>query len=540
MKSKFLILIVLLACSLTGCFKDESNTSVEMINPIVIDMGGASTSVSTYLLDTLEIKPVVYKIGTDDARLKYKWEISGNDLYPTVIDTKMSLKALVTVPPSANPYTVTLTVTDEDTGLQSFQLYSVSVLSNMGMGLLVADSRDGANTDLNLVMAKEFSQSYITFDEKDTKVLYQIYSQVNGAPMEGLVTHMVSTGHYTTPTRTFTAVTPNHAYRMDPYDYELVLKDNGLFFVSVPEFNPSYVGYDDSAAYDIMVIGGKIYPRWGRWGNVMYKPDLELTDRSHYNVRIGTSSIAGYTYTALTFYDEDNNRFIRCDGAYTELQLMDQPIEPGPFDFTNVGDLTAVYMGMGNMVFMSEVDSPADFNTTYAVMKSRTGSDHWLLTYLTGDSYDNVPRYRATGKYKLSDFPGFPKVVSYECSPIENVLFYATEDKIYSLLLSGNNPQSMERYTVEPGEKITSIMLWRMTGQGAIRFKDSTTEEGYYEGRSGNRMMIVATYNEATGEGKITAIPLINVGSGTLETDKAFHKVYDGFGRIVCMTPQSL
>ena len=75
MKIKFIILLFTMVGYFTSCYDDKSNTSIKTINPLVIDMGGAPTSMSAFLLDTLEIKPVVYKIGSDDADLSYKWEI---------------------------------------------------------------------------------------------------------------------------------------------------------------------------------------------------------------------------------------------------------------------------------------------------------------------------------------------------------------------------------------------------------------------------------------------------------------------------------
>ena len=55
-----------------------------------------------------------------------------------------------------------------------------------------------------------------------------------------------------------------------------------------------------------------------------------------------------------------------------------------------------------------------------------------------------------------------------------------------------------------------------------------------------NRMMVITIYNESTKEGKIVAIPIMNIGSGILEKDKDFHQVYEGFGRILCITPQTV
>ena len=111
MKIRFIILMLAIVGCFTSCYDDKSNNSVKTINPLVIDMGGVPTSMSAFLLDTLEIKPVVYKIGSDDADLSYKWEISGNDIMPFVLDSTMTLKAVVSVAPNSNPYTIILTVT---------------------------------------------------------------------------------------------------------------------------------------------------------------------------------------------------------------------------------------------------------------------------------------------------------------------------------------------------------------------------------------------------------------------------------------------
>lgn len=170
MKIKFIILMLAMVGYFTSCYDDKSNDSIKTINPLVIDMGGVPTSMSAFLLDTLEIKPVVYKIGSDDADLSYKWEISGNDIIPFVLDSTMTLKAIVSVAPNSNPYTIILTVTDNRTNLQNYEKFSLSVYSNLGKGLVVADTRDGVNTDLNLIMSQNFTENFLQqFDEKITR-----------------------------------------------------------------------------------------------------------------------------------------------------------------------------------------------------------------------------------------------------------------------------------------------------------------------------------------------------------------------------------
>ena len=127
---------------LASCFEDESNTKIEKINPIHIELGDFSTTVSVYLLDTLRINPIIYKEGTDDAKLSFTWEISGNDIVPAILGTTMNLNAVITVPASADAYRLVLTATDEDTGLKNYEELRLYVMSNFGRGLLIADTKD--------------------------------------------------------------------------------------------------------------------------------------------------------------------------------------------------------------------------------------------------------------------------------------------------------------------------------------------------------------------------------------------------------------
>ena len=45
-------------------------------------------------------------------------------------------------------------------------------------------------------------------------------------------------------------------------------------------------------------------------------------------------------------------------------------------------------------------------------------------------------------------------------------------------------------------------------------------------------MLIVTTYKESTGEGKVLTIPIVKLTSGTLEPNREIHGRYEGFGRI--------
>lgn len=155
--------IFLFILGLASCYKDDSSVNYKLINPIVIDLGDNgqySASTPTYTLfsmDTLEIKPIVYKEGEIDTNLTFNWTLQGNSIAPTVIGNNMTLKACINVPAEGNAYQLVLDVEDRMTDIHAQQLFNVKVESPFGLGLLVADSKDEKNSDVSLIMSYHFT-----------------------------------------------------------------------------------------------------------------------------------------------------------------------------------------------------------------------------------------------------------------------------------------------------------------------------------------------------------------------------------------------
>ena len=104
---------------------------------------------------------------------------------------------------------------------------------------------------------------------------------------------------------------------------------------------------------------------------------------------------------------------------------------------------------------------------------------------------------------------------------------------MYALTLKPDqpNPISSVRYTTMEGDKITGMMIWKGEYQ-RMNVPDDSQPSGMSAESNHNRMLVLTTYNDSTKEGKVITIPIIRLGDGTLETNPAFHNVYDGFGRI--------
>ena len=517
---------------LASCFEDESNTKIEKINPIHIELGDFSTTVSVYLLDTLRINPIIYKEGTDDAKLSFTWEISGNDIVPAILGTTMNLNAVITVPASADAYRLVLTATDEDTGLKNYEELRLYVMSNFGRGLLIADTKDGQNSDLNLVMSANFSATWTAFPEKNTKTMKSVFSQCNnGNLIEGLVNGMQSTSQ-DGMIRTLTVTTEHSAVRMDPYDYLAGKENQELFFVPVTgKFAPRGIQYDGNVYYELLNIDGTIYSRRMRESNLYYGAPLVTSDYEEYDIS-QMCAIPEYSYYESAYYfDEKLNRFLSSSLDHMELQTIDHS-DTRVFDPNNVGEKDALFMGVGSS------------KNIFTLFKNEKSNDYFLYTFIPTAVISGTT-FTPQHVYNLSNATGIQQAVAYECSALEEVFYYATDKKVYAALLTQDTPEAFERYSIDideddPNTKITSIKLWKQNYQGKIKIKDSEAEEGYTEIYAGNRMMMITTYNEFTKEGKVICVPVMNLNSGTLEKDKSFHKVYDGFGRILYLAPQSL
>ncbi len=535
MKNPIILLSLLISCMFTACYEDESNTSIQKINPLVIDLGGASKTLSVYLLDTLEISPIVYKIGVEDADLSYKWEISGNDIVPQVLGTNMILKTVVGVPESSDEYSLLLTVTDNTTLLQSYEEFKVKVSAKLGQGLLVADTKDELHTDLNLIVSSNFRGGVLfnPFNEKNTITMTSVYSQCNfGQLLDGKVTQMLAPGEGNGSERTLTLITDHSAYRMDPYEYILNGVNNDFFYVHVPEqqFKPEAMVFENTQYHELMIINGILYCRDTRWGNLNYGAPLETSDFSEYEVHCGFAfSTEWPNYRYLYFYDELNDRFLECQDY--ERLLVHSKFKP------NLGKQKPLYMGEGNA------------SMVYTVFRSKETENYLLYTFEPGNAYLGND-FTVGASYHLDACNDIKNAIQFASSRSEKVLYYTTPQKIYASLLTEENPQAHECFSIDDlkaaypeqfsaNTKISSIYLWNKSNQGTIRIKDSESGGEPTKISAQFRMMVITIWDEGTQQGSILTIPIMNLGAGVLEKDTAYWTVYSGFGRILCIAPQS-
>ena len=146
-----------LALFAVSCYDDKS-TSGEITDTVEIDTTGFGPKIEIANGSTLRLSPKVSP--ANDPDLAYEWKITvtsnGNETTFSKLSEEKDLERVITQAPSQKPYSLVFTVTNKRTGVQYMQRYNVYVISRMGDGVLVADTRDGATSDISLVRNNMF------------------------------------------------------------------------------------------------------------------------------------------------------------------------------------------------------------------------------------------------------------------------------------------------------------------------------------------------------------------------------------------------
>ena len=156
MKKILLFISVILSIFATSCLKDRTNMDIKDIAPIAIDTTGIPGYYTVFQLDSLKLNPHITQGTSNLSTLKYEWSVNAYGGYKRIVGTKMNLATKITEAPATTSYKLIYTVTDTITNLKAFFTWDMQVNPIFGEGLIVADTKDGTTTDLNLIMARNF------------------------------------------------------------------------------------------------------------------------------------------------------------------------------------------------------------------------------------------------------------------------------------------------------------------------------------------------------------------------------------------------
>ena len=516
--NKWLYVCCLLLCfCCMGCFEDESSSEIRNLNPIRIENISLNGSYALYQGDTLKIKPLVFCEGVPDAELDFKWELSGGIIVPTILDSTMYMSAAISAPPAAQSYMLKFTVTDKTTGIARIEKFNVSVQSPYEAGLLVADSKDGQNSDLSLIQSREFNVN-IPQDNDVKKIFRNLWRQSNGAPFDGKILGCI-TNEASATGRILTVLTTEHIYRADFYDYVNIPEemDGGAFLVVPPYIGHGYesgcFGEEEGGRSAELIsvnglLAGRVLYDTRKYGYTLYPPgiiDYDVT--MMYNVK----------WCPVYCYDALGKRMLFSQGL--SLWTADEQIG-GPFDVNDLSDY--------DPILLDKIQS----GIVLLAKEKSTGAFVGLVMNELRKNGNNF----AKSKFDFSAAPNVEQAKFFDVNRMEDVVYYADGSRLYAAPVA--NPGSGQvQWTVPLGsdEKITGIKVYDFETGGKCMYQDVDGSGRKMDKflNSSCHMMMIFTYSEVNQEGKITCVPIKTLGRGGLEKERAYHVTFQGFNKIL-------
>ena len=507
------MILALAALGAVSCYEDLSTEAT--IELPEIEIITESNILNVAYGHDLVLDPDVVEEGRSIEDFDFLWEIdltAGSKSNRLELGREKALTYRVSNSPSDKPYYLTLTVTDSQTGLQKMAQWNVYVSSSLGEGILVAYTRDGGQTsDLCLLANKSVTYGFEGSEALMTEGLYEF---ANGAPIDGrintLVTSVVTNGAVFNETRVMVG-TDEHLIAIDPISYSESMRDAALFnsketfFGTTMLFN--FADYCTSA-----IVGGRLFTCIGNFDRAYTKTPISSKKADVF--RVGNIAYSKPDQGKVLVFNESDYKFhyATCLSVSGGMSAIDDP----GLSYSLEG---ATALGGGCMKDM----------VLGMVLKLVDGSHHFVsfnLDYLNPTGND----------YLLSGAKDIDNAVCFAFCDNANAFYYATEKKIYTVIISGGTA-TVKALSWQPetsGEKITSLCQFEQSWYGTSH---NSFNDYPFVLDTHRLQMVITTYNESTGEGKIYLRPFSpSTGLFTMKDNGS----YGGFGEItaIATTPR--
>lgn len=535
MKNKhilFFIAILVFSNLFFSCYNDLSTEADNPIESVIIDTTGfgyANSLIEVPQGTVLSLSPKVSQDGVATPDFSYEWRLAltssvFNDEF-VVISTEKNLNEVISRRPSNEPYYLWYVVKDKTSGLDYSISWKLMVVSSAGDGLIVADTRDGQNSNVSFIKASCFSSGYTN----PVLIKRNAYSAINGEPMKGLIKKLLYSKVQLSQVVNFRvyALTDNNIVALDPETYELTKNVSNLFMSNPLSVAPKTIvnGTNDM----FFVNGDDIYTIYqGNSASVdMFGASINFVKPGSTTLKkvpneYFTAFASSENYPTATFYDKTQGCFMSVSGFANTWSLS--VVQPN-IDAVNAYDPAAlvglVPVGSGPVTGLKHLH----------ILKNPTTKE--VAFYTIENIYEESTgmKVRSVSRFATSSCPEISNAIEFETCENRDVVYYATTSSVFSAFISGSSVTGNNRFTPPTGEVVTGIKLFR---------------EAWYLMNSGDNtktpmpensnQLLVSTYNSASGEGKIYALPITNL-TGSLGATTS-ENTFGGFGRIISMCTQ--
>lgn len=497
-----LLLLASVVLFMTGCFEDKGNYNYIGLADFFVDTTGLKISYTVSMYAELDIPSGLVYDG-DKSGLSFTWRVyekDGNFSNPaiTLAETEDFREAVAIDP---GDYWLEFCATEKNTGRTAAFRYALTVES-MGSGFLVLYKKNGM-IDCDLVRPK-----LLLGDLDENMVARQMYSQKNpDVPLQG---EPVAAGMFISGNYSFISLyTDRDGVQLSPYDMSLTKKFENMFLFPPQTIKPEGYSvpfgivlgkYDTSDGSEVLINDGVCY--------FNFLSMAILTGKEAFLAPLGGDYVAApYPFVipgASVIYDQKNMRYMSASlfgGDYMPVTVEVKE----PFDFSNLKRVL-VYQSFGfggtyyvNAIFRNPVDDGSRYLYVMSLYSSVIPLQLWDISSYEGISEAELFAFGRRGP----------------------LAFYAVGNKVYRIpydLTKGEvGEQAVEAWPyLATGETITCMKLCPYPGK-------NVTENLI------DRYLMIATYNEATSEGKLYFVK-VDIASGVCDSEPA--AVFEHFGKI--------
>ena len=544
------IVLAFAASGLAGCYEDKSTYATDQIPDIVLT-DTETTSIYTGYLEQIDFAPELAqggKVLEDNDNYTYTWELNevpDENQFQT-ISTERELHVTVPNGISTTPYLLKLTVKDTENDLEYLFWWDLYIQSAFLDGLVISDTKDGATSDLTLVLNQKLTTNYAGKEEKIFRNI--LASGSSAAAYPGLLrslTPMLFGYIYSKPKHYLWATDQNgELVRFNCEDYSVASGGDVLLYASEGQKFYKLFGTGNNKSCQTLMVA------MSNAGNyciqcvsteVFSWPNTAMNASSMKNGICASRSYSANNECVAAWLDEKTNKLIVADPYFAGYLIYHTITGSGAYDADNLGDQQVIAAGMTyteNIPALLLKDNAGTY-AIYTITPHQaeegyyTDPDNWEGWVVTSPEIPYGPRARieipAEGKALLDQATG-----TAFCT-MQAILYVATADGIYAIdFASGKAVVSDVKFTPDAGEKITSVKLYQ---QGQYQYSSNMCGDGedqYRELLDWTNYAVIVTTQKSDTEGCVYVVPMTQIGTGNL--DKAQALKYDGFGKILDVT----
>lgn len=506
-RSALFCLLFMAAMSMGGCYKDQSTEATFEIPELRVS--GLDTAMHILFGQEITLSVTALQDNRTESDFTYLWEMdftAGSAKERFVLSEEKSMTLKVNSTPSSNPYNVSCTVTDTRTGLFVMKMCKLYVQSALGEGLLVAYAKDG-EYDIDLVAAESITYGY---QEPSPRYTRAVYSLVNDETVPDKILSMnakyaTNGALYNDPA--ILIGTDNHLFRVDPQTFKKGDQDE-MLFNNVRESSFRTTGMWNCSGYSsLAIVNGTLYANTTNIDHSYSKVPVGVTPSDF--IRPDNLAFGRADQGFVIAFNETTGKFYACHGA-----------------FISQGSLTEVSTGFSIDLAGSKClgSGPAKSNGSAFLIKTSDGN--YYIAYLMVN--DSVFYLRQV------ELPEEDGIVSVAFCDNVDIMYYATKSSLYSVTF-GSAGAVAKKVSWAPDsdqESITMVKHYVQAWWGSMQYGSFNVYPFILP--SHRTQMLIVTYNEATGEGKIYARPF-NLATGMFTYKNG--GTFDGFGEITAIAP---